>query len=116
MKKKWFNKLSVLILFSGLYKLTETKYLCHLHWVLTGAPREAREKTRNKTKTSKESPCHMSLPVILSLVSELEASHFFHLKPDTHIPLQLTMVGKGDRSAPHHMSASWDSTRASDGC
>lgn len=40
---------------------------------------------------SGESPCGTALPVILSLVSKLEASNFFNLKPDTHIPPQLNV-------------------------
>jgi len=40
---------------------------------------EAREETRNKNKTSGESPRGTALPVILSLVSMLQASHFFNL-------------------------------------
>lgn len=65
------------------------RYPQHLHSALTAMQGEAREETRNKTKTSGESPCGAALPVILSLVSKLEAFCFFNLKPDTHIPLQL---------------------------
>lgn len=40
------------------------------------------------------------LPVTLPLVSELEAPHFFNLKPDTHTPLQLNVKEKGDKHFP----------------
>lgn len=70
---------------------------------------EAREETSNKNKMSGESPCGIALPVILSLLSKLEAFCFFSLKPDTHIPLQLN-VDVNNRSHSCLKGAKWFST------
>lgn len=40
------------------------------------------------------------LPVTVSLISELEVPHFFNLKPDTHITLQLNVKEKGGKYFP----------------
>lgn len=52
--------------------------------------REAREETRNKNKKWRK-PIWYTLPVILSLVSKLEAFYFSDLKPDINIPLWLNV-------------------------
>lgn len=53
-----------------------------------GTQGEAGEETKNNNKINGESPRGTTLPVILFLVSKLEASHFFNLKPDIYLSLQ----------------------------